>query len=108
VIRPLLATACDFAKHDRAAVPKGPRTVSDTYNDPALQARPRPTHGRLHPFIAPRLQRGAEHLHRLGPHATAELLAEVAERIGGMPSVLGLLVEYERRFPTRMLRVVPR
>jgi hypothetical protein len=84
-------------------------------------ARPRPTHGRLHPFTALRLQRGAEHLHRLGPRATAELLAEVAERIGGMPAVLELLVEYERRltpgmlqltggdrFPTRKLRMVPR
>jgi hypothetical protein len=68
-----------------------------------------------------RLQRGAEHLHRLGARATAELLAEVADRIGGMPCIIGLLSEYERRlsprairlaggdrFPRRPLRVVPR
>jgi hypothetical protein len=49
------------------------------------------------PFTRLRLQRGAEHLHRLGPRATAELLAEVGARIGGMPCVPGLLAEYERR-----------
>lgn len=68
-----------------------------------------------------RLQRGAEHLHTLGPRATAELLAEVGHRIGGMPCILGLLGEYQerltpaklraaggQRFPTRPLRVVSR
>jgi hypothetical protein len=67
-----------------------------------------------------RLQRGVEHLHQLGPRATAELLAEVAHRIGGMPCIIGLLGEYERRlsprairlaggdsFPTRRLRAAP-
>ena len=65
-----------------------------------------------------RLQRGAEHLHRLGSRATAELLAEVAEKIGGWPVILATLTEYERlspgqvraaggdRFPARPLRVV--
>jgi hypothetical protein len=56
------------------------------------------------PFIAVRLQRGAEHLHRLGARATAELLAEVGHRIGGTPCILGLLTEYERLTP-EMLRV---
>ena len=39
-------------------------------------------------FVAARLQRGAEHLHKLGPRATAELLAEVGKRIGGMTTIL--------------------
>jgi hypothetical protein len=68
-----------------------------------------------------RLQRGAEHLHQLGDRATAEFLAEIADRIGGLPCILGLLGEYEQRlspqmlravgghrFPSRPLRVVPR
>jgi hypothetical protein len=75
----------------------------------------------LDPLDRLRLQRGAEHLHRLGARATAELLVEVADRIGGMPCIIGLLGEYERRlsprairlsggdrFPPRPLRVVPR
>ncbi len=66
-----------------------------------------------------RLQRGVEHLHKLGPRATAEALAEMADRIGGLPALLGILAEYERRltpgmvraagadrFPTRPLRQV--
>jgi hypothetical protein len=73
------------------------------------------------PLISIRLQRGAEHPHRLGARATAELLAEVAHRIGGMPCIMGLLGEDERRlaprairlaggdrFPRRPLRAVPR
>jgi hypothetical protein len=75
----------------------------------------------LDPLSRLRLQRGAEHLHALGPRATAELLAEVGDRIGGMPCILGLLGEYQQRlapemlraagghrFPSRPLRVVPR
>jgi hypothetical protein len=74
----------------------------------------------LDPLDRLRLQRGAEHLHLLGPRATAELLAEVGRRIGGMPCILGVLGEYQRlsprllravggdRFPTRPLRVAPR
>ena len=55
-----------------------------------------------------------------GARATAELLAEVGHCIGGMPCILGLLNEYQRRlnpcllhavggdrFPRRALRVVP-
>ena len=74
----------------------------------------------LNPYTAIRLQRGAEHLHRLGPRAMAELLAELAGSIGGIPAIIGLLAEYERRlspellrrvggdrFPRRYLRVVP-
>lgn len=67
-----------------------------------------------------RLQRGAEHLHRLGPRATAEFLSELACRIGGAPAIMALLTEYGRvspgmvraaggdRFPPRVLHVVPR
>jgi hypothetical protein len=74
----------------------------------------------LHPLDQLRLQRGAEHLHRLGARPTAELLAEVATRIGGLPCIIGLLTEFERRitpgmlrasggdrFPVRRLRVLP-
>lgn len=69
-----------------------------------------------------RLQHGAEHLHALGARATAELLSEIADRIGGMPCILALLTEYQQRlsrprtlraldgdrFPVRPMRVVPR
>jgi hypothetical protein len=56
-------------------------------------------------FTAARLQRGAEHLHKLGPRATAELLAEVGNRIGGIPAIIGLLTEYQRLTP-EVLRAV--
>jgi len=68
-----------------------------------------------------RLERGARHLHQLGARATAEFFVEVAGMIGGMPCMLNLLAEYERRlspellratggdrFPPRPLLVVPR
>ena len=51
----------------------------------------------LHPLDRLRLQRGAEHLHTLGPRATAELLAEVGARIGGMPAIITVLRELEAR-----------
>jgi hypothetical protein len=67
------------------------------------------------------LQRGSVHLCRLGARPTAEFLAEVGHCIGGIPAILGLLAEYERRlnpellraaggdrFPSRQLRSVPR
>jgi hypothetical protein len=75
----------------------------------------------LDPLSRLRLQRGAEHLHHLGPRAQAEFLTEVGARIGGMPCILGLLGEYQQRlspqllravggdrFPARPMRVVPR
>ena len=68
-----------------------------------------------------RLQRGAEHLHTLGPRAMVEYLKEVAAIIGGLPAMLSTLEEYQRRlnperlraaggdrFPPRMLAEVPR
>ncbi len=72
----------------------------------------------LHPHDRLRLQRGVEHLHRLGARAEAEFLAELAGRIGGLPAILNLLTEYQRlqpnqlravggdRFPARPLRRV--
>ena len=53
-----------------------------------------------------RLERGALHLHACGPRAMAELLAEVADRIGGLPCVLDRLAEYERRLTPEALRAV--
>jgi hypothetical protein len=58
----------------------------------------------LDAFTRLRLQRGCEHLHRLGPRATAELLAEVDHRIGGMACIINLLTEYEQRLSPRLLR----
>jgi hypothetical protein len=52
-----------------------------------------------------RLQRGADHLHKLGPRATAEFLAELASRIGGGPAISALLYEFERRLTPEMLAV---
>jgi hypothetical protein len=52
-----------------------------------------------HPLDQARLQRGAEHLHRLGPRAMAEFLAELGSRIGGTPACLSLLNEYSRVTP---------
>ncbi len=51
-----------------------------------------------------RLQRGVEHLHKLGARATAEALAEIADRIGGWPALLSVLTEYERRLTPGMVR----
>ena len=44
-----------------------------------------------------RIERGAYSLHRLGPAATAELLTEVANRIGGLPCIVRCLAECEHR-----------
>ena len=66
-----------------------------------------------------RLQRGAEHLHRLGARALAELLAQVAREGRDLDGVLDLLDAWRAgltpellhaaggdRFPPRPLRVV--
>jgi hypothetical protein len=71
-------------------------------------------------FTTLRLQRGAEHLHRLGPRAVAGFLGDLTARIGGLPAAISLLVEYEQRidcerlraaggdrFPPRQLHLVP-
>jgi len=67
-----------------------------------------------------RLDRGAEHLHRLGARTVAEFLAELAATIGGQPAIMRLLAEYQNRldpkllhaagghrFPSRRPRIVP-
>jgi hypothetical protein len=44
-----------------------------------------------------RIQRGAYLLHQIGPAATAELLAEVANCIGALPCIVSCLTEFEHR-----------
>jgi len=51
----------------------------------------------------PRLVRGAGHLHTLGPRATAEFFIDLAARIGGMPTIIWLLNEYQQRLTPAML-----
>jgi hypothetical protein len=62
-------------------------------------------HNTFDPVTRLRLQRGAEHLHRLGPRAVSEFLAEIADKVGGWPMILGLLMQYEVRLTPQMLRV---
>jgi hypothetical protein len=50
-----------------------------------------------------RLERGVNHLHKLGPRATYELLAEVVSKIGGLPCVLATLDEYRQRLTPAMV-----
>jgi hypothetical protein len=50
----------------------------------------------LDPLDRLRLQRGVEHLHALGPRATAELLTEIGAQTGEMPAIMQLLAKYER------------
>lgn len=51
-----------------------------------------------------RLERGATHLHQLGPRAVAGFLGDLAARIGGGPAALALLAEYEMRLTPAMIR----
>ncbi|TLU71462.1 hypothetical protein [Lichenicoccus roseus] len=63
------------------------------------------------------LERGVQHLHGLGPRATAELLAEVVSPVGEVDFLLDKLEQYRRlspdllravggdRFPRRIFRV---
>ena len=60
----------------------------------------------LDPFTRIRLQRGAEHLHGLGPRAIAEALCEISDRIGGLPAVIQVLAEYEERLTPELLAAV--
>ncbi len=66
-----------------------------------------------------RLQRGAEHVHTLGPRAVAELLAQVAREGRDLPGTLDLMDQWRAglsvetltaaggdRFPPRPLREV--
>ena len=67
----------------------------------AHRIAPTPRQPRLDPFVARRLQRGVEHLHRGGPVALGEFIIALGDRIGGLPAALTLLNEFE-------LRLVPR
>ena len=58
----------------------------------------------LTPFDRLRLERGVAHLDRLGMRAKVEFWADLGSRIGGMPAMLGLLAEYERRLTPAMTR----
>ena len=70
------------------------------------------------PAARPQFEQSVRHLHGLGPRATAEAIAEIAARIGGLPAITGILNEYRRlspgqvriagadRFPPRPLRRV--
>jgi hypothetical protein len=51
-----------------------------------------------------RLKSGTEHLRTLGPRATAEMPTDLAKRIGGLPTILGLLAEYQRFAPVAVTR----
>lgn len=51
-----------------------------------------------------RIERGAYSLHRLGPLATAKLLTDVADRIGGLPCILGSPAECVKRNETVIRR----
>ena len=62
-------------------------------------------HNTFDPATQLRFQRGAEHLHRLGPRATAEFAVEIAGQMGAMPAIMDLLAEYERRLTPNMLHV---
>jgi hypothetical protein len=51
-----------------------------------------------------RIERCAYSPHRLGPAATAELLAQVASRIGGLPCIVCCLTECEQRHTNAVRR----
>lgn len=53
-----------------------------------------------------RLQRGAAHLHTLGPRAVAELLMEVARTTRDVACILTPLEEYGRRLTPRLIQAV--
>ncbi len=59
---------------------------------------------RMNHFDRLRFELGAAHLHRLGACATAEFLADLCARIGGMPACIGLLAEYQARMSPATIR----
>ena len=52
-----------------------------------------------------RRMRAVEHLHRCGPHAIAELLADVERRIGGGPAITAALADFEHLNPATASRL---
>ena len=63
-------------------------------------------HNTFDPSTRLPFQRGPEHLHHLGPRATAELLAAIADEIGGNSAIIELLAEFERRITPDILRAI--
>lgn len=51
-----------------------------------------------------RLQRGAEHLHRLGPRAVAEFIGAIGNDHRCLPDMLDLLDQWRERLSPEMLR----
>lgn len=51
-----------------------------------------------------RLDRGACHLHTLGPRAVAEFLAEIGQANNAPPAILQLLAEYQNRLTPALIR----
>ena len=51
------------------------------------------------------IEEGVQHLHGLGPCAVAEFLTALAEPVGDIPLLIGMLQEYRCITPA-MLRVV--
>jgi hypothetical protein len=70
-----------------------------------VQSRTRTTMPPLDPFTRMRFERGAQHLHRLGPRAVSEFVLEVADQIGGLPCIVDQLGQYERRLTPAMVRM---
>lgn len=56
------------------------------------------------PAARPQFEQSVRHLHALGARATAEAIAEIAARIGGLPAITAVLNEY-RSLNTRQLHV---
>jgi hypothetical protein len=55
-----------------------------------------------------RIQRGAEHLHRLGPRAISEFLIELAEAHDLVPALLDAIARYARLDPAILNGVLQR
>ena len=53
-----------------------------------------------------RLQRGAEHLHRLGPRATAEFIVQIVKERRDLTGTLALLDQWRARLSPEMVRLV--
>ena len=54
------------------------------------------------PAARPQFEQSVKHLHALGPRATAEALAEIAARIGGLPAITAVLNEYRALSPHKL------
>ena len=54
------------------------------------------------PAARPQFEQSIRHLHALGPRATAEAIAEIAARIGGLPAITAILNEYRNLNPTHL------